>query len=197
MSHNSGIANTYEQSFFGDFVDLFPHMPYSHYDGNLLFWSVQLRDIVQYATVFVWYYLTAVVGVWIQVYLQLPLVFWNSLESRLEFLLVILKLYQKLTAPVGGVSLFWPVNYSAVTTAVRVVETVVTGYGRCTNLLLACASVPTANDRSIENTGPVFYSIFKLMNAALVLEVPPLPVGVGDFCFLALVLLFVVIILLL
>jgi hypothetical protein len=52
ISHNSGIMNSYENSFFGDFVDMFPHSPYAVIDGNLLFWATQLRDIIQYGIVF-------------------------------------------------------------------------------------------------------------------------------------------------
>lgn len=96
VSHNTGISNNYDNYFFGDFVDLFPHFPYAHFEGNFLFWTTQLRDILQYSSTFAWYYFTSTFGTVLEMYRYVPVLLNNSVESRLHTLLVVvsfLKIY--------------------------------------------------------------------------------------------------------
>lgn len=146
---------------------------------------MQLRDLAQYATTFTWYYLTAAVGAWLQVYLQLPLLFWNSLETRLEFILTLLKLYQKTSAQLPATEIRF-VCQAGAASAVRVVEAVISMCVSGINILFSYGNIVTSNDRTTEGAGPVLNSFFQLLNLCFTGGWPGLNLRIGDLLFFAL-----------
>ena len=160
ISHNSGIMNSYENSFFGDFVDMFPHSPYAVIDGNLLFWATQLRDIIQYGIVFTWFYMSSGVGILLETYKQIPLMLFNSIFLRINNINFLIKLELE-TFTDKGWSLDFPVWVFK--TILYLFEVVEFRLDRIFYYIYEFNGIIKNNDRSIDNSGTLYSLLSKII----------------------------------